>query len=294
MFRLNIFFFICVLLCSSILSAQTFDEREQSKLQFTNYLDSLNSKDRFDLIIDTCTKELPNYLSAIQQFNLIGAYYYLGDTFKARELMNEALVQQGIEARSALNILSIDYAVYKRYLLENKMKDVILDYMNDKFKCEDHSEELLGLELMHLYVHDQWLRYSSDVYNKLKTGRTYLHRTGMDSTVFMYLQELHTDTVFSFYRKTERLFSQKEIGTLAFVQSALLFHEWNLERRDYYHTLVKNAVMNGDFSEELLMNFEAGTQYIILGIEEYFKRREEIQNELRIRYNKPDYHIRLL
>lgn len=74
----------------------------------------------------------------------------------------------------------------------------------------------------------------------------------------------------------------------------LFFHEWDLKSREFYYELVRQGVKNGALKIEDQMNFEVGTIFIVMGVDEFFKHREEIQEEYRKKYSLPNFRIRLM
>ena len=74
----------------------------------------------------------------------------------------------------------------------------------------------------------------------------------------------------------------------------LFFHEWDLTRRSFYHELVKQGVKDGALNIEDQMNFEIGTEFIKMGVEDFFSHRAEIQEAYRKKYSLPNFRIRLM
>ncbi len=64
-----------------------------------------------------------------------------------------------------------------------------------------------------------------------------------------------------------------------------------MTRRDFYHKLLKEGVASGAFKIEAQMNFEMSTQFIKMGALEFSKHRDEIQEELRKKYSKPESSV---
>ena len=90
------------------------------------------------------------------------------------------------------------------------------------------------------------------------------------------------------------MFSKGEVGVMYYWQLMLFFHEQDLTRREFYHEIVQQGVGNGTLKIEDLMNFEVGTRYFQLGVVEFFKQRDAIQEEYRKKYSKPTFRIRLM
>ena len=104
---------------------------------------------------------------------------------------------------------------------------------------------------------------------------------------------LNRDCIFDFYQKQNKLFSKTEVGIIYYLQLLLFFHEWDIERRAFYHELIKEAVTSGVLGIEHQMNFEVGSELIEMGWKEFAKHRLEIQDRYRKKYSKPEYRYHI-
>jgi hypothetical protein len=173
-------------------------------------------------------------------------------------------------------------------------KDYVMNYIDSFYLTEQVSDKENGIELLHLLLDDQWIRHTSSLYDKFRHGRRHLLTSQMDSVQAIHAQIDHCTKVFDFYKIQNKVFSKSEVGRIHYWQMMLFFHEWDLERRKFYHELVKQGVNNGSLDIEEQMNFEIGTLYIQMGVDEFFKQYDNIQEEYRIKYSKPNFRIRLM
>ncbi|MBW7913830.1 MAG: hypothetical protein H3C54_09090 [Taibaiella sp.] len=270
--------------------AQSIADKE--RIQAINTLDSLCLKDKYQEIINFCD-ESKYHLSSVCTYNLIGAYYLLGDSATAWRLLDKEI--NGITSNSsnspyALDVLlGEDYSSYKKFLLISSAKNYIINTIDSLYVMEPITEKESGKELMHLLIEDQWIRKMSSLYDHFKPGRKHLLPGKIDSMDAIKAQRDHCTKVFDFYQKQNKLFSKTEVGRIYYRQLFLFFHEWDMTRRDFYHKLLKEGVTSGAFKIEALMNFEMSTQFIEMGALEFSKHRDEIQEEYRKKYSKPGY-----
>ena len=129
----------------------------------------------------------------------------------------------------------------------------------------------------------------SSLYDHFKPDRKHLLPGKIDSTDAIKAQRDHCTKVFNFYQKQNKFFSKTEVGIIYFRQLLLFYHERDLERRTFYHRLVKEAVASGILKIEHQMNFEISSEFIEMGAKEYAKHRLEIQERYRKKYSKPEY-----
>lgn len=290
----------CILLITStfILSFHSFGQEEKwqverrERAEFANTLDSLFLENRYHKITEICGDASTGSICA---YNLIGVYYFLGDSVKSWELLNNEIATFKTDAYSLGNLFSKDYSAYKKFLIKSSAKSYICNIIDSIYKTEPQTDKINGLELLHLLIEDQWVRNTSDLYDKFKPERRFLLPSQMDSIQAIQAQHDHCTTVFNFYKKHNKIFSKAEVGRIYGWQMMLFFHEWDLERRKFYHELVIKAVENGVLEMKDRANFEAGTEYIILGVDEFFKRRAELEESYKKKYSLPDnYRIMLM
>lgn len=268
---------------------------ENERIAFENTLDSLFLENGYEQIVNLCLQSNKNYLNKICVYNLIGSYYFLGDSVKSWELLNKEISEYKTDAYSMNNLLNKDYASYKKFLQKSSAKNYILNQIDSFYMTEPVFNKEDGIKLLHLLIDDQWVRYISDLYDKFKPERKFLLPSQMDSTQAILAQLDHCTTVFNFYKKHNKIFSKAEVGRIYYWQLMLFFHEWDLERRKFYHKLVIKAVENGVLEMKDRANFEAGTEYIILGVDEFFNRRAELEERYKKKYALPDnYRVRLM
>lgn len=265
---------------------------DQERIHAINTLDSLCLKVKYEEIINFCN-ESKYHSSSICTYNLIGAYYLLGDSSIAWSLLDKEInriTSNQSNSPYALGVLlSIDYSSYKKFLMTSSAKSYIVSIMDLLYVMEPITEKERGKELMHLLIEDQWVRKMSSLYDHFKPDRKYLLPPSIDSMDAIKAQRDHCTEVFDFYQKQNKLFSKTEVGRIYYQQLLLFFHEWNMTRRDFYHKLLKEGVTSGAFKIEAQMNFEMSTQFIEMGALEFSKHRDEIQEEYRKKYSKPGY-----
>jgi len=271
---------------------------DKERLAFENTLDSLFLANNFTEIIDRCSQPHSDYLNRACTFNLIGAYYFSGDSATCRRLLNKEIATirsyADADAYSLEGLLHSDYAAYKKFLINSTVKNYILDLIDSTYMAGHFSDKKNGMELLHLLIEDQWIRNTSSLYDHLKPEKRHLLPARMDSTQAMQAQYDHCVKVFNFYKARNKVFSMAEVGRIYYWQLMLFFHDQDLSRRSFYHELVKQGVKDGVLDIENQMNFEAGTELIKMGIEDFFLHREEIQEALRKKYSRPGFRIRLM
>lgn len=293
-----ILIFISSLLITSFESRgqeKAFDpSTDKERIAFENTLDSLFLEHNFKLIIELCHQPHPQYLNPACTFNLIGTYYFSGDSVACWRLLNKEMAAYKADAYSLENLLSKDYTSYKKFLINSTAKNYILSHIDSVYMTEPVSDKENGMELLHLLIEDQWVRYTSSLYDHFKPERRHLLPGHMDSVQAIQAQRDHATRVFNFYKARNKVFSKAEAGRIYYWQLMLFFHEWDLSRRSFYYELVKQGVKDGALNIENQMNFEIGTEFIKMGAKEFGLHREEIQNEYRKKYSLPDFRIRLM
>lgn len=271
-----------------------FATAREKKIQFSNTLDSLFLENKYQLIIDLCSRPHPDYLRTTCTYNLIGTYYFLGDSIQAWKLLNKEIdrfkANADANAHSLDNIFSTgDYTSFKKFQINSTVKNYVLKIIDSFYITEPVSDKVNGLELLHLLLEDQWRRRTSSLYDKLFPERRYPLPSQIDSTQALQILKNHCTRVFKFYKERNKVFSKAEVGKMYYWQLMLFFHEQDLIRRKFYYELVKQGVNDGTLKIEDQMNFEAGTRYIELGVQEFFKQRDAIQEEYRKKYSKPNF-----
>lgn len=265
---------------------------DQERIHAINTLDSLCLKVKYQEIINFCN-ESKYHSSSICTYNLIGAYYLLGDSSIAWSLLDKEInriTSNQSNSPYALGVLlGEDYSSYKKFLMTSTAKSYIVSIMDSLYMMESYTEKESGKELLHLLIEDQWVRKMSSLYDHFKPDRKYLLPSNIDSTDAIKAQRDHSTEVFNFYQKQNKLFSKTEVGRIYYWQLLLFFHERDLERRTFYHRLVKEAVASGILKIEHQMNFEISSEFIEMGAKEYAKHRLEIQERYRKKYSKPEY-----
>lgn len=269
---------------------------DSERIAFTNTLDSLFLKNQYERIKEICGPSPAVY--SICNYNLIGAYYFTGDSLKSWELLNRLIAAHNdgdADAYTMGILLSKDYAAYKKFLINSTAKSYILGKIDSFYMTEPVSDKGNGLTLMHLLIEDQWVRNTSSLYDHFKPERKFLLPSKMDSAEAIQAQLDHCTKVFNFYKSKNKVFSEAEVGWIYHQQSLLFFHEWNLKRRAFYHELIRKGVKNGALEPAFQANFEAGTLFIKMGSDEFFKHRSAIQEDLKKKYALPaDYRIMLI
>ncbi len=269
----------------------------QEGIERINTLDSLFLKKEYKQIIDICNQP-DNSSSSACSYNLIGAHYFSGDSLEAWNLLDKEIAKHkaypDADAYSLGNLLAEDYTGYWKFLRESTAKDYIFSLIDSLYGVETVLKKRDGLELLHLLIEDQWVRNTSSLYYKYKPERKFLLPSDMDSIQAIGAQDDHRAKVFNFYKSKKKIFSEMEVGRAYYSQMMLLFHETDLKRREYYHELLLDAVKNGAFEMKDRANFEAGTEYWTLGVDEFFKQRAELEANYKKKYSLPDdYRIRL-
>jgi len=284
-------------------SFETFGQEEdwevarREGVKFSNTLDSLFLENKYEQITEICNQP-SRIFNSVCTFNLIGTYYFLGDSLKSWELLNKVIADYSdgdSDAYTLNNLLSKDYTAYKKFLINSTAKNYIVSHIDSFYMTEPVSDKQSGIILLHLLIEDQWVRNTSSLYDHFKPERRFLLPSKMDSMQAIQAQRDHSTKVFNFYKKQNKVFSKAEVGRIYYWQLLLFFHEWDLTRREFYHELVKQGVKVGALTLEDQANFEAGTEYIIMGSKEYFNHVQEITNQLIKKYSLPsNFRIRLI
>lgn len=99
---------------------------DKERLHAINTLDSLCLKDKYQEIINFCN-ESKYHLSSVCRYNLIGAYYLLGDSSIAWSLLdkeiNRITSNPGNSSYALDVLLGEDYSSYKKFLLISSAKN---------------------------------------------------------------------------------------------------------------------------------------------------------------------------
>lgn len=268
---------------------------DKKYIHVINTLDSLFLKGEYKAIISFCD-ESKYELNSVCRYNLIGAYYFSDDSAGAWRLLNNEITRitsNNSSAHSLDILLSGDYSGYKKFLLASTAKKYIMGIVDSIYMLEPVTEKESGRELLHLLIEDQWVRKMSSLYDHFKPDRKHLLPSKIDSMDAIMAQRDHCTKVFDFYQKQNKLFSKTEVGVIYYLQLLLFIHEWDMTRRDFYHKLLKEGVTSGAFKIEAQMNFEMSTQFIEMGALEFSKHRDEIQEEYRKKYSKPEYRYHI-
>ena len=276
---------------------KAFDQAAE-RVTFENRLDSLFIENNYKFIIDLCKQPHADYLQSACTYNLIGTYYFLGDSVACWKLLNKEITRiqsnADADAYSLDNLLDKDYTAYKKFLLNSTAKNYILCHIDSFYMTEPISDKEHGMKLLHLLIEDHWVRRTSSLYDHFKPERRHLLSSRMDSVQAIQAQRDHATRVFDFYKTQSKVFSKGEVGRIYYWQLLLFFHEQDLTRRSFYHELVKQGVKDGAFNIENQMNFEIGTEYKKMGPNEFSLQREKIQEEYRKKYSLPNFRIRLM
>src|SRR5690606_26194321 len=172
-------FLIVLTLNFFIASVESFGQEEaweiarREQAEFANTLDSLFLENEYHQIIDICVHPGEGINPACT-YNLIGVYYFLGDSAKSWELLNKEMTDYKSDAYSLDNLLSKDYAAYRKFLVNSTAKAYILARMDSFYRTEPVSDKENGLELLHLLIEDQWVRRTSSLYDHFKPERRHL------------------------------------------------------------------------------------------------------------------------
>lgn len=299
MYKFVTVFILNIILSISLCFAQEEWEIERSeKVRFSNTLDSLFLQNEYQQIIDLCNQQHPHYLNTTCTYNLIGAYYFLGDSVNCWKILNSEVDRIKSYPDANAHSLSIilnsgHFTSFKKFLILSSVKSYMLNLIDSFYMTESVTDKRSGLELLHLLIEDQWVRLTSSIYDKLNPERKFPLPIIIDSMQAIQAQREHCTKVFHFYKKHNKVFSKEEVGEICSRQKLLFFHEWDTNRRIFYYKILKQAVDNGVLKLEDQMNFEAANTYIQLGSEKYFKQLEVTQNSLRKKYSKPNYRIQL-
>ncbi|MCB9046204.1 MAG: hypothetical protein H6550_08690 [Chitinophagales bacterium] len=288
MYRILVFFMVSMLSCAHSIAQDKY-------IHTINTLDSLFLKGEYKAIISFCD-ESKYELNSDCRYNLIGAYYFSGDSAGAWRLLNNEITRITSNSSSAYSLdvlFDKDYSSYKKFLLTSTAKKYIMGLVDSIYMLEPVTEKESGKELLHLVIEDQWVRKMSSLYDHFQPDRKYLLPPSIDSMDAIKAQKDHCTKVFDFYQKQNKLFSETEVGTIYYLQLLLFFHEWDMTRREFYHKLLKEGVTSGAFKIEAQMNFEMSTQFIEMGALEFSKHRDEIQEEYRKKYSKPEYRYHI-
>ncbi|MCB0697862.1 MAG: hypothetical protein KDC07_10885, partial [Chitinophagaceae bacterium] len=230
MYRILVFFMVSMLSCAHSIAQDKY-------IHTINTLDSLFLKGEYKAIISFCD-ESKYELNSDCRYNLIGAYYFSGDSAGAWRLLNNEITRITSNSSSAYSLdvlFDKDYSSYKKFLLTSTAKKYIMGLVDSIYMLEPVTEKESGKELLHLVIEDQWVRKMSSLYDHFQPDRKYLLPPSIDSMDAIKAQKDHCTKVFDFYQKQNKLFSETEVGTIYYLQLLLFFHEWDMTRREFYH-----------------------------------------------------------
>ena len=205
--------FIVVFLCSIVLhcfeskgQVVDYETSQRERIKFSNTLDSLFLEQKYRQIIDLCNRPQPNYLSATCTYNLIGTYYFLGDSLKSWELLNKEIDKlksnPDAGAYSIDNIFSTGaYTSFKKFQIKSSVKNYVHNIIDTFYKTELVTDMENGAVLLHLLLEDQWVRRTTSLYDKLFPERRFPLPSIMDSTLALQRLKDHCTIVFKFYKE---------------------------------------------------------------------------------------------
>lgn len=251
------------------------------KEHFKELSDSLFIAKQYDTLIQIAKSRLnKRAFSSIARYNLIAAFYMKNDIERSDSLLFE-LINSYTNYFEVVWLMSNSSIAMIQYLQAPSNRDRIVNYVIDHYKKENITKPEIGLELLRLYLSDQWTRRNSI------NGWA---NTDYSNQSFLADSKTEEKEVFALYQKTKSILSSEEIGKeMCLNQFPLPAHDGNLEHRAYYFPLIKKAAQNGICERTIVLNFILRTEMMQKGQTEFYKTLDNRIAELRKEYNLPDY-----
>lgn len=259
--------------------------------EFINKIDSLFVHQRYTAIIEECNKEQPYYNRKTADYNLIAAYYFMGAKEKSLALL-ENKIKSYTTVFSMFDILMGDYTGYRQFTEVPEIKSYLMNTIYQKLEEENITDTKNATILLKLILEDQLTRHNSKTYTKVLSQTRFPYEHLLDDSTVKYKKNQTRKDIFDFYKKTGKIFSNEDVGSIYIYQLALFFHEGDLERREFYLGLIQEGVKNKVLSLRQEINFQIATEMAERGnISKY--PPPEIIEKYRKQYNMPDYNYGL-
>lgn len=262
--------------------------------EFINKIDSLFVHRQYTAIIEECNKEQPYYNQNNQKtadYNLIATYYFMGDKEKSFTLL-ENKIKSYTTVFSMIDILMGDYTGYRQFTEVPEIKRYLMNTIYQKLEEENITDTKNATILLKLILDDQLTRHMSKSHTKVASQTRFPYEHLLDDSTIRYKKRQTRKDVLDFYKKTGKIFSKEDVGSIYIYQLALFFHEDDLERREFYLGLIQEGVKNEIFSLRQEINFQIATEMVERGnISKY--PPSEIIEKYRKQYNMPNYYYSL-
>lgn len=283
--------FALLVLGEPVYAQDVHNERAWSSA-FVQHLDSLFVQEQYAAIVTECQKDQPYYNYKTVHFNLIAAFYFMGEKDRAFALLEKTLGTYP-NTYAMVDILMGDYTGYRQLLAVSEVKAYLMTRIYQKLDEEMLSDKEHAKALLAFIIDDQWTRFMSRSYTKV-FSKTKFPYSGLieDSTSRSQKQGIST-AVFEFYKETGKIFSKAEVGSLYHCQLLLFFHEDYLPRRAYYYNLLQVAVQEDIFHLVNEVNFNIATELAASGNISTYPPPELVAKYRKL-YNMPDYQYSFL
>jgi hypothetical protein len=256
--------------------------------EFINKIDSLFVHQQYTAIIEECNKEQPYYNPKTADYNLIAAYYFMGAKEKSLALL-EKKIKSYATVFSMIDILMGDYTGYRQFTEVPEIKRYLMNTIYQKLEEENITDTKNATILLKLILDDQLTRHMSKSRTKVASQTRFPYEHLLDDSTIRYKKRQTRKDVLDFYKKTGKIFSKEDVGSIYIYQLALFFHEDDLERREFYLGLIQEGVKNEIFSLRQEINFQIATEMVERGnISKY--PPSEIIEKYRKQYNMPNYY----
>lgn len=256
--------------------------------EFINKIDSLFVHQQYGAIIEECNKEQPRYNKQTADYNLIAAYYFIGAKEKSLALLENKIASYAT-AFSITDILMGDYTGYRHFVEVPEIKKYLMNTIYEKLEEENITDTENATILLKLVLDDQLTRNNAKMYTKVLSQTRFPYEHLIDDSTTMFNVDQIRKRVLDFYKKTGKIFSKEDVGSLYSSQFVLFFHEGDLDRREFYLSLIQEGVKNEVLSLKQEINFRIATEMLLMGdISKY--PSPEIIEKYRKQYNMPDYY----
>jgi len=187
-----------------------------------NYYDSLFSEQQYTRIIDECGKNEINMFNKLNTDNLIAAFFFMGDTVKAQQLITDEISGR-IAASSATDLLFSDCIGYLNFVDIDTNRNFILSKILKLQTEEQVSDTANAKQILLFYIQDQYLRrLRNKSYGKYKvafSSKNLIRNNIIDSLIVL------NDGIYKYYNTTNKLFSKGEVGSIYIEQKVFLMHD---------------------------------------------------------------------
>ncbi len=261
------------------------DVEKQVKM-YTAKFDSLILEERYRNIIEIgelLAMDREPKIAAVPQSYLICAYYFIGNTDRSKQLLNQTISNYDYTELVRL-LMTSDIGFIKYFSAPGNREPIITKAINDYKKNEKASDKEAGEQIIRFFINDQSCRKVKYAYKK------------EDSIAQLRINEefkkqdsIQNANVYAFYEKHRKYFNEKEVGeTVCWYQPIILSHYDNIKlRQTFFKDLLEKAVKEGRMGKTSYVHFLLRTESFT--DPDFFKNLNKRMDEVRKEYDLPDY-----